>query len=202
MNYPIIYFDVKEDGNTGMSTMAFVDNPATQIEWQMFSREEAFARNDMKRIVTGPVMLAETPIPRFDKSIGKFYCKFTAESIFNMQKKYHMQNLQNNVNEAHLKYEVVDGVFMIESYIITEDLKHSKFKIPKGSWMASYFIEDEKYWNEKILTGEFKGLSLEGKFDVVEEEELLKAKYEIAKAIYYDEKKSSLDKWNELKGLL
>jgi hypothetical protein len=119
-----------------------------------------------------------------------------------MQKKYHMQNLQNNVNEGHIKHEVVDGVFMIESYIVTDDLKHSKFKIPKGSWMASYFIEDEKYWNEKILTGEFKGISLEGRFDPVEEKDLMEAKYQMAKAIYYDEKKSSLDKWNQLKSLL
>lgn len=202
MKAPIIYFEVKEDGNTGMSTMSFVDSPATLIEWQMFSREEAFAKDEMKRIVTGPVMVSETPIERFDKSIGKFYCKFTAESIYNMRNKYHIQNMVNNVNEQHIKYEVVDGVFMVESYIITEDLKHSKFKIPKGSWMASYWIEDEKYWNEKIMTGEFKGLSLEGRFDAIEEKDLLKAKYEIAKSIYSDEKKSSLDKWNELKSLI
>ena len=199
---PIIYFDVKPDGDTGMSTMSFVDSPATLIEWQMFSREEAFAKDEMKRIVTGPIMLSETPIERFDKSIGKFYCKFTAESIYNMRQKYHVNNMVNNVNEQHIKYEVVDGVYLVESYIITDDLKHSKFKIPKGSWIGSYWIKDEKYWNEKIMTGEFKGLSLEGKFDPVEEKDLMKAKYEVAKSIYNDPKKSSLDKWNELKGLL
>lgn len=199
---PLIYFEVNPEDNTGMSVVSFVDSPATKLDWQMFSIQSEFASDKMKRIVTGPVMLADTPIERYDKSIGKFYCQFTADSIFNMRQKYHMQNLQNGVNEQHMKHEIVDGVYMVESYIVSKDLKHSKFNIAPGSWMASYFIEDEQYWNEKILTGEFRGLSLEGRFDPVEEKDLLKAKYEVAKSIYHDEKKSSLDKWNELKSLL
>jgi hypothetical protein len=40
---------------------------------------------------------------------------------------------------------------------------------PEGSWFGSYKVDNEDVWNNFIKTGEFKGFSVEGVFDLVPE---------------------------------
>ena len=40
--------------------------------------------------------------------------------------------------------------------------------LPNGSWVASFHVQDEDYWNDVILSDSFTGVSLEGSFDMVE----------------------------------
>lgn len=173
-NKPVIYMDVDVDIDniSGMQAASFVDRPATQTIWAAYkdvSTEiipQAYSiSTDEERLVTGPVMLANTPILRRDDSIGEYYSVYTPESIKKMMKKYFMQNKIHNVNEMHDATRIVDNVFLIESYILTETLQSTLFPdIPCGSWMATYYIDNVEYWNSSIKTGKFKGISLEGNF--------------------------------------
>ena len=73
-NIPTYYASVDEDG-TGMYVVSLVDEPAVEVGWQLFnSVQEMFKIEDADRqIITGVVMLAETPIYRRDRENGEYY---------------------------------------------------------------------------------------------------------------------------------
>jgi len=71
------------------------------------------------------------------------------------------------VNKMHDPNQFIDGVYMIESFII--DSKRGinapdGLQLPDGSWFGSYKVDNEEVWNNFIKTGEFKGFSVEGDF--------------------------------------
>jgi hypothetical protein len=136
--------------------------------------EEKFTDIDYeKRIVSAPVMLAETAIPRYNPEIGKYFVKFKKDTIFRMMKKYLKENKIHNVNTNHNPNEKRDGVYMIESYIV-DDRNQSKLfpEIPEGSWVATFAVENDEVWNQ-IKSGEYTGFSLEGMFIEKYEDELI-----------------------------
>ena len=170
--YPLVYLDVDADLDSRfkMNALALVDEPATQMDWFAFSATPTYefaSINKEQRMITAPVMLANTPIERFDKKVGKYYTAFTPQSILRMMKKYFVEGKQNNINEMHNGARVVDGVYMVESYIVDERNKTTLFDVEPGSWIATLYVEDEKYWEENIMSGKFKGISLEGSFDTI-----------------------------------
>ena len=141
--------------------------------WNNNMSKVEFSINEDKRIITAPVMLAETPILRFNPSIGKYYVKFSEETILKMMKKYFIENKIHRVNEEHDPRRVADGVYMIESFIVGDRTKSELYPdLPKGSWVASFYIEDEGYWNEIKQNG-FSGFSLEGFFEEQYEMEMI-----------------------------
>lgn len=165
----VVYLEIEEkDQNSGMDAISFVTKPATLLSWNKFSENEVkhfFEKNEMKRIVTGPVMLAETPIYRNSPIIGEYYVKFSEDTIFKMRNKYFMDDKINRVNEQHNPTKVVKGVYMVESYIVGDKVQSLLYPdLTKGSMMASFYIEDEDYWNNTIMKDEFNGFSLEGMF--------------------------------------
>jgi hypothetical protein len=167
---PVIELDFNDlSEDSGMSAISFVERPATLTTWFRFSEEEKqfnFEKDEMKRVVTGPVMLADTPIRRYDGE-QRYWVEFTADTIFKMRNKYFKEQKIHNVNENHNQNEVVDGVYMVESFIIDEKTKTNLYPdIPVGTWMASFWVEDEKYWNDVIMSDKFNGFSLEGNFGI------------------------------------
>jgi hypothetical protein len=169
-NAPLIYLNVDEDLESPykMEALALVDQPATEMEWFAFSAEPTYefaSINKEQRMITAPVMLADTPIERYNKRVGKYYTAFTPQSIMKMMKRYFVENRQNNINEMHNGSRVVDGVYMVESFIVDERNQSTLFEVKPGSWIATLYVEDEKYWEENIMSGKFKGISLEGRFD-------------------------------------
>ncbi len=136
--------------------------------------EEKFTEVDFeKRMVTAPVMLAETEIPRYSPDLGKYWVKFTKDTVLRMMKKYFKEGKIHNVNTNHNPDEVRDGIFMIESYVIDER-NHSKLfpNIPEGSWIATFSVENDEVW-EQIKRGEYGGFSLEGRFIEKYEDEMI-----------------------------
>lgn len=170
-NELIIYLDIDtEDMFSGMDAISFVKTPATRLTWNKFSEETGdnvkhnFKIQD-KRVVTGPIMLCETAIPRRSKELGKYYVKFSENTIFNMMTKYFKENKIHFVNENHDGTKRVNNVYLIESFIISDRVTSELYPdLPMGTWMGSFYIEDEDYWNDYILTDEFEGFSLEGHF--------------------------------------
>jgi len=138
---------------------------ANRNMWNNNMSSMEFSLNEEKRIITAPVMLAETKILRYNPTIGKYFVKFTEETILKMMKKYFKENKIHKVNEEHDPKRVADGVYMIESFIVGDRAESKLYPdIPKGSWMASFYIEDKEYWKE-IKNNGFTGFSLEGFFD-------------------------------------
>jgi hypothetical protein len=175
---PIVYLEINPDATdeeTGMYRTSFVTSPATETVWTKFSNDVSqFEKNEMKRIVTGPIMLAETEIYRTSPIIGEYFVKFSEDTIFQMMTKYFEQNKIHNINEQHDENRIVDDVFMVESFIIGDRVSSELYpNLPKGTWMASFYIKDESYWNETIMGNEFSGFSLEGFFTESYEDQMI-----------------------------
>lgn len=185
----IVYLDIdEEDMYSGMDAMSFVKTPATQIGWNTFSGKDDikmktnvkhnFTSDKAKRVVTGPIMLCETPIKRSSEALGIYYVKFSEKTIFSMMTKYFKENKIHTVNENHDGTRKVSNVYLIESFIISDRVTSELYPdLPMGTWMGSYFIEDEDYWNDVILTDEFEGFSLEGHFIENYEMSMIESKF-------------------------
>lgn len=180
-NLPTVYLEIDvEDMESGVTAISFVDSPATEVEWMTFSenKPQLFEKKDVERIITGPVMVAETPIYRYSPEIGEYFVKFSKKTVFDMMKKYFKDERIHKVNEQHNSKRKVKDVYMVESYIINERTRSEMFKdLKDGTWMASFFVEDEKYWNDVVMKGDFKGFSLEGMFSEKLEEQIVDEVY-------------------------
>lgn len=180
-NLPTVYLEIDvEDMESGVTAISFVDSPATEVEWMTFSdnKPHIFEKKDVERIITGPVMLAETPIYRFSPEIGEYFVKFSRKTVFDMMKKYFKDEKIHKINEQHNSKRKVKDVYMVESFIINERTRSEVFNdLKDGTWMASFFVEDEKYWNDVVMKGDFKGFSLEGMFSERLEETIIDEVY-------------------------
>lgn len=166
----------EEEGKEGMNFISLVKEPATERSFFMFNlnkkkKRKAVANefqfgisNEDKQLVTGVVMLADTPIFR-NMNDEKFYIQFTKEIVEEMSFKYMKDQFGKRVNLDHDKE--VKGIFLVESYIFDKDrgAKVPDFigEVPDGSWIATFKIENDEVW-ARVKAGEFEGFSLEGDF--------------------------------------
>ena len=170
---PIYRFEVSEGDDSEVTAVALVDSPAIEMNWQAFNDQKqsyTFKADTEKRIISGPLMVADLPIYRRDEEIGEYYCLFKAEDIYNIRNKFFKNNNTKEVNQMHDPSKAVEGVYMIESFLIDSKRGiHSpaNYKLPDGSWFGSYKVDNEQVWNDFIKSGEFKGFSVEGVFKAV-----------------------------------
>jgi hypothetical protein len=135
----------------------------TQIDKQKFS-----IQSEEKRIITGPAMLANKPIYRFDDARGEYYVVFDADTIWTIAKKMARKAMYNAVNTDHAT-PVNEGVYMIEMYFIDRArgiMPPVGFEDAEdGSMFVTYLVDNEEVW-QKVKAGEWKGFSVEGLFNV------------------------------------
>ncbi|MEY4332941.1 MAG: Halovirus, partial [Bacteroidota bacterium] len=103
--------------------MEFINN---RLKASVFEKFETI--DEEKRIVSSPVMLAETPILRYNENIGKYNVKFSKETIEKMMKKYFKENKIHKVNLNHDPRTKQEGIYMIESYIVGDRNKSNLFQ--------------------------------------------------------------------------
>lgn len=165
--YPLIDMTIDDHEETGVEYISFVDTPAIEREWMAFNntpKHTKFAvQNKEKRIVSGPIMVANLPIYRRDEHVGEYFVKFSSESIQKIVERFFKNGMTSNVNLDHS--EVAEGVYMIESFIIDERKKTPEGfgELPKGSWFGSFKVENDAVW-EEVKKGTFRGFSIEGMF--------------------------------------
>ncbi len=166
---PVYQLSVQMDDDTsGVEFVALVDNPAIERNWLAFSEAQQrikFAANEEKKIISGPLMVADMPIYRKDKT-GEYYVSFSKEAIYTIVRKFFKEGNTSSVNMMHDDQLIPDGVYMIESFLIDRSrmTPPAGFEdLPDGSWFGSYKVDNEKLW-QAIKDGVFKGFSIEGNF--------------------------------------
>ena len=169
-------FYIKIGEGDGMNAISLVKQPAVEYDFLKFAKNEKvnLSFNDEKHIISGVVCLADTPIYRYTPGYGEWYCIFEKETIKKMIIEYSKQGLWNSINLQHDDEAFVNGIYLIESYL--KDSKRgivpAEFSdIPDGSWIVSFYVDNEKLWNDIKNSGELNGFSLQGIFDVVPAEE-------------------------------
>ena len=171
MELPIYELMINEDmqDDAEVSFIALVDRPAIQKNWNAFKENAKFQIiSEDKRIISGPVMLADSPIYRNDNTNGEYYVVFSKDTIFKIAQKFFKKGYQANVNLMHDSNQQVSGVTMFESFISDKDRGIMPMRgfedAPDGSWFGSFKVEDDAVW-EMIKEGKVKGFSVEGVFE-------------------------------------
>lgn len=154
----------------GDEGIAWAERKLKQIDKQAF-----VIQDEEQRIISGPLMLADTPIYRNDAIRGEYYVVFSADTIKQIAQKFFKKGYQNNVNLMHNSGDVQEGLTMFESWIVDKKRGIQPMvgfeDVPDGSWFGSYKVENDEAWN-KVKSGEVLGFSVEGNFLYKEQERM------------------------------
>lgn len=165
---PIFQANVDEEG-TGMFVVSLVEEPAVEVSWQLFDKaKQTFkVENPDLQLITGVVMLADTPIYRYDPTYGEYYIVFSKDTIEKMVQKFFKEGYQENVDNDHT-FNLIDGIELQQAFIKDTDkgISPKGFEdVPDGSLFFTYKVTSDELW-EKVRTGSWTGFSLAGTFDM------------------------------------
>lgn len=179
-NLPIYKITINADDESGVSKISLVDAPAIEVNWLAFNEHKnlyKFEKASDEQTLAGPFLIPDLPIYRMDEKLGEYYVVFEKETIKQIAKKFNKESRNSSINKDHLT-DVKDA-YVLENWLV-KDTKNDKsntygYELPEGSWFGLIQIEDEKFWNEFIKSGELKGFSVEGlmglSFSIQPEEE-------------------------------
>ena len=162
----------------GVQSIALVSEPAMMSQWLMFNKTEKaemhFALNEEQRIITAPVIVADLPIyrkveePKGSGIFNEFYVVYKKPTIMQIAQKYGSENRNKLIKLTHDTDLISKDVFVFESFVsdASRGISQPKgFDLPDGTWFVSMKINNQDVWN-KAKSGEIKGISLEGFFDL------------------------------------
>ena len=126
-----------------------------------------FFADKEKRMISGALMISDLPIYRKDE-MGEYYVVFDKEQIEKIAQRFFKKGYTHNVNMMHDSERQVNGVYMVESFIIdkTRGIRTPEGypTLTEGSWFGTFKVDNNEVWNDFIKTGVFKGFSVEGAF--------------------------------------
>lgn len=165
-----VYIAQIDNSEEGILDISLVDYPAVKRDFVLFSQDKMnfSIQNEEKRIISGVVMLADTPIYRKSPTAGEYYIVFTRDIIEMMVEKMSFEGKLNNITLNH-NGQLVEGVTLVELFIKDSSKGLNPTYLPdvtEGSLIASYKVENEDIWNQ-IKAGEFRGFSLSGIFSAI-----------------------------------
>lgn len=171
-NLPIFELLIDET-ETEVTAIALVDRPAIQRNFMKFTEDQPinvkqnFTFNEERRIITGPIMLADTPIYRNENGF-EYMVTFSPDTIMKIVQRVFKKGNQNNVNLQHNGNDMLDGLVMFESWIVDPSRGISSLAgmgdIKPGSWIGSFHVENDQAW-AMAKNDEIKGFSIEGIFN-------------------------------------
>ena len=176
MNKDIYYIDINDEDETGLDAISLVQHPAIEVDFLCFNEDAKkidFSADEDKHILTAVALRADHPIYRRNGDY-EYWVVFTKDVIRKLVTKYAKNNLFNSVNIEHNDYSFVKSAYMIESYIVDKarGIVPNEFKdIEDGSWIVSYYIDDESLWNVLKNTDALNGLSVQGLFKLVDKQD-------------------------------
>lgn len=197
MDKKIKHIELTVDDIRNVKKISFVKEPAMESkdDFMYFNKDNVFEIfnkvDEEKGICTGLAMRPDKIIDRINKFTGeKYTVSFSKEAVRNASIYFMKEKRNDQVNLEH-KYDI-DGVSLIESYIITDEKCNNAvalgFKdVKEGDWFTSFKIDNEDL-KKLIKTKEVTGFSVEGMFinsilDEKEEKEFnkMEEKFEIVK---------------------
>lgn len=150
--------------------IALVDEPAIESNFMAFNKEGHFLFKEVdkaERKLMGYFMIADLEILRVDAKRGAFKVVFPKESINSIVENFSYNGLNKNMNEQHNTGKLSDGVFVLNHWQIDSAkgiTAPEGFKTEAdGSWFGIVKCENDEIY-QKVLSGQYKGFSIEGKF--------------------------------------
>lgn len=165
-------------GKSGVKTVASVDEPAIMQYATYFrtdgspiqSEIKACFLNEEKGIILSPALIPDLLIPRVDPATKMPFCVFMKrETIFETGMNWMSENRQSLSNEMHTGGETPGGIKWFAAFFSFENLVPNPIPyshLPYGTWYLMGKITDPEL-KTKFRTGEYKGISIEGLFDMI-----------------------------------
>jgi hypothetical protein len=151
----------------GIDAVSLVDAPAIEENFIALNKEYKMDLAEVdadKRILMGAALIPNKQIYRKNGK-DEFYVFFSEATVKQASELFLKNGNQSNATLEHKNK--FDGATVVESWIIDNpDMDKSKqygFSLPKGTWMISMKIEDDKVWAD-VKSGLYKGFSIEGFF--------------------------------------
>lgn len=170
--YELFIDDLKDFGQ--VSFISLVEEPAIEEDYILLNKKNfnvSLAKvDDIKGIITGPALIPNKNIYRYDpKTNEEYYIFFSADTVKKLSQKFLRDGLLHNIKVDHSTE--VENVFVVESWITGESDKAKSdfgYDVPVGTWMVSMKVENPDVLN-RIKKGELNGFSIEAAMlDVVE----------------------------------
>lgn len=182
----IINPDLSDD--TGVDTISLVTDPAIGVNFMVFGSEDAPAKvsglpvkssdvvrshfklsqGEYKRILITPILIPDIPIYRNDNG-DEYVIEFGKSAIKMIKEKYEALGNHNNFNFQHINGTVVKAR-LTESLICSDKgFMHALgFDLPAGTWVGTIDVEDEAFFDQEILSGNVKGVSVEAMLSMLD----------------------------------
>lgn len=164
--YKVVYRPEESDG---VYAISLVEDPAMEKFFIALSKEQEeikLAIAGEKRLVTGPVLIPNKKILRFDKQTNSEYNLVFGENEIRLFSQDFMKNgYQHNSTIGHDESKQIQNLTFVESWIV-EDTKNDKANalgftdLPVGTWMASAYVEDNDTW-DLIKAKSVRGFSID-----------------------------------------
>ena len=171
MKIPIFDAFLNDEDLEGMSCISIVDCPAMEKEMMVFEKQKKpimfSVQDELQHKITSVVIRCNYPIYRIDEFGKEYYIRFNREVIDQLAEKYSKDGLLNRVSVQH-NGELLSDIVMTEMYIKNTEkgINPVGFEdIEDFSLFATFKINNEDVWN-RIVNGEFGGLSMEVMLDV------------------------------------
>lgn len=164
--YKVVYNPQQSDG---VYAISLVEDPAMEEFFVALSKEQEEIKlsvEEEKRLITGPVLIPNKKILRFNKQTNEqFNLVFGEKEIRLFSQDFMKNDYQHNSTVGHDENAAIQDLTFVETWII-EDGKNDKanalgFKnLPAGTWMASAYVENNDTWN-LIKSKKVKGFSID-----------------------------------------
>jgi hypothetical protein len=146
----------------GKSALAWAESKINQIERKAFA-----IQNEEQRIISGPLMVANQRIKRYDEERGEYEVFFSPATIKKIAIKLAKKGFQNNVNLMHSADMQLQGVTLFEIFQSDKERGIMPMKgfedLADGSLFGSMYVDNDNAW-QLIKEGKVKGFSVEGNF--------------------------------------
>lgn len=165
--FEVIFNEGQTDGVFGIS---LVETPAIESNFIALSKQKQIKLSTIdndKRLLLGAVLVPDLEIYR-NQNGHEFFIKFSKETIRKSMENFFKMSYQQNSSLEHDKE--IEGVTFVESWIKEDDVHDKSVQYgmnePIGTWYATMKVDNDVIWNDYVKTGQVKGFSIDGMFDL------------------------------------
>lgn len=149
-----------------LDALSLVKFPAIELDFMKFGKASnvTLSKIDLdKRIITGPALIPDKDIYRYDELTNEEYNIYFSEETVRKVAELYIKDPKVNLEHE----DFVNGVEILESWFV-EDPENDKanylgYNVAKGTWMTSFRVNNDDVWND-VKSGKYRGFSIEGFF--------------------------------------
>lgn len=166
---PVFAVNVESEDCT-ITTISLVDEPAMELQMQMFDKKETVKfslQDEVKHNIVSCIVRTDFPILRLTPEGNPYYIVFNRETSEILCQRLMRDGFQQNISLDH-NGKLIEGIQLQEVFIKDSARGISPIgfeEAAEGSLFGVYHITDDALWKD-CIEGRFGGVSLESYIDL------------------------------------